>query len=108
VLSALPQGAGAAAAMPRVIMAYEPHWAIGAPRPAPTDHVADVCRRVRAGLTDHVPDLAVIYGGSAGPGLLADLDDTVDGLFLGRFAHDPQAVAGVLADAGVLRNRRNR
>ena len=39
------------------------------------------------------PGTFVIYGGSAGPGLLTELGDAVDGLFLGRFAHD----SGVLA-----------
>ena len=34
----------------------------------------------------------MIYGGSAGPGLLTELGDAVDGLFLGRFAHDPDAL----------------
>ena len=38
----------------------------------------------------------VIYGGSAKPGLLTELNDAVDGLFLGRFAHDPSAVAMIL------------
>jgi triosephosphate isomerase len=38
----------------------------------------------------------VIYGGSAKPGLLTQLGDGVDGLFLGRFAHDPSAVAAIL------------
>lgn len=92
-----PDGVGAAA--PRTIVAYEPHWAIGAPRPAPTTHVAQVCRRLHAGLTGVLPDVAVLYGGSAGPGLLTELAGHVDGLFLGRFAHDPRAVAGVLAEA---------
>lgn len=100
VRSALPADF-ADAANTRVIVAYEPYWAIGAARPAPTDYVADVCRRVRASLADHVADFAIIYGGSAGPGLLTDLGAAVDGLFLGRFAHDPQAVAGVLAEAAV-------
>ena len=43
----------------------------------------------------------VIYGGSAGPGLFTELGDGVDGLFLGRFAHDPAAVKLILdRDAG--------
>ena len=46
----------------------------------------------------------VIYGGSAGPGLLTELKDGVDGLFLGRFAHDPAAVELILDEtAGQLR-----
>lgn len=98
VLSALPQDAGDAATS-RVIVAYEPYWAIGAAEPAPTHYVADVCQRVRTGLAQHVADFAIIYGGSAGPGLLTELGDDVDGLFLGRFAHDPHVVPGLLAEA---------
>ena len=48
----------------------------------------------------------VIYGGSAGPGLLSCLGDSVDGLFLGRFAHDPAALADVLDEAAALADRR--
>jgi triosephosphate isomerase len=48
----------------------------------------------------------VIYGGSAGPGLFTKLKAGVDGLFLGRFAHDPAAVELILdetlADSGPL------
>lgn len=36
--------------------------------------------------------IKVIYGGSAGPGLLPRIDAGVDGMFLGRFARDPSAV----------------
>jgi len=75
-----------------VVLAYEPVWAIGASQPAPVDHVCGVVRlireseevRVRNGLT------RVVYGGSAGPGLYEKLAVEVDGLFLGRFAHDPK------------------
>lgn len=98
VLSALPHDISAAATS-RVIVAYEPCWAIGAAEPAPTSYVADVCQRVRTALAEHVEDFAIIYGGSAGPGLLTDLGADVDGLFLGRFAHDPEVVLGVLAEA---------
>ena len=83
------------------MVAYEPHWAIGAAEPAPDDHISTVCAALRtavAGLDAH-PDSSVIYGGSAGPGLLTRLADTVDGLFLGRFAHDPTALATVLDEA---------
>jgi triosephosphate isomerase len=99
VLSALPQHGDKDVATRGVIVAYEPYWAIGAPQPAPTTYVADVCQRARTALADHLDHVAIIYGGSAGPGLLTDLDGNVDGLFLGRFAHDPQAVADVLTEA---------
>lgn len=76
-----------------VILAYEPVWAIGAAEPASADHVVGVvaslrelpCVKGRKGVT------RIIYGGSAGPGLFEKLKGEVDGLFLGRFAHDPEA-----------------
>ncbi|KAI0108112.1 mitochondrial triosephosphate isomerase [Daldinia grandis] len=84
VFAALPTTA-------EVVLAYEPVWAIGAAEPAGAEHVVAVteairgleCVRSREGST------RVLYGGSAGPGLFARLKDGVDGLFLGRFAHDP-------------------
>ncbi|GAA1808222.1 triose-phosphate isomerase family protein [Agromyces neolithicus] len=93
----------------RVIVAYEPVWAIGGPEPAPVAHIATVAERLRAEL-DTLEDRdgsTVIYGGSAGPGLLARLGHSVDGLFLGRFAHDPDALAGVLDEASALADARS-
>ncbi len=81
----------------RVIIAYEPVWAIGAPDPAPDDHIRTVCGALR-NRSDR-PGTSVIYGGAAGPGLLGRLGDTVDGLFLGRYAHDPEALRTVLDEA---------
>jgi triosephosphate isomerase (TIM) len=88
-----------------LIIAYEPVWAIGADRPADADHVRTVCRGIRAAVAGdrRLADVRVIYGGSAGPGLLSELGrDAVDGLFLGRFAHDPAALADVIAEAAAL------
>ncbi|GAA4288210.1 triose-phosphate isomerase family protein [Georgenia daeguensis] len=82
-----------------VWIAYEPYWAIGATEPAPADHVRAVCDGIRAGLGDAAGETTLIYGGSAGPGLLTELGDAVDGLFLGRFAHDPSALAQVVDEA---------
>ena len=45
-----------------------------------------------------MPELPVIYGGSAKPGLLPTLDG-VSGLFLGRFAHDAANFGKVLDEA---------
>jgi triosephosphate isomerase len=102
----------AAAAPGRVIVAYEPVWAIGAAEPAGVDHIIPVARAVRAAL-DELPDRtgsSVVYGGSAGPGLLSRLDGAgrgaLDGLFLGRFAHDPAALGAVLAEAAQLAESR--
>lgn len=75
-----------------VALAYEPVWAIGASQPAGEDHVLRVvagirqldCVKSRQGIT------RVVYGGSAGPGLYERLKTGLDGLFLGRFGHDPE------------------
>jgi triosephosphate isomerase len=85
VLAGLPDDADA-------VLAYEPIWAIGASQPAGDAHVLAVvaglreleCVKKRKGST------RVVYGGSAGPGLYERLKDGLDGLFLGRFAHDPE------------------
>ncbi|KAI0449244.1 triosephosphate isomerase [Xylaria acuta] len=86
VLEAVPDAA-------EVVLAYEPVWAIGAAAPASASYVVAVARAIRdfecvrrrpAGST------RILYGGSAGPGLFEKLSDGVDGLFLGRFAHDPE------------------
>jgi triosephosphate isomerase len=82
----------------RTIVAYEPQWAIGATEPATPDYISAVIR----GLDEHLrslpgqADSRVIYGGSAGPGLITELDTAVAGLFLGRFAHDPAALNTIL------------
>ncbi|WP_240423922.1 triose-phosphate isomerase family protein [Microbacterium halotolerans] len=91
-----------------IIVAYEPVWAIGAPEPAGTEHVAVVAAALRADLDSDRDRFgsSVIYGGAAGPGLLTALGDAVDGVFLGRFAHDPDALVDVLDEAGRLSRRR--
>ena len=83
VLAALPAGSP-------VVFAYEPVWAIGVAEPAPAEHVVAVVTALRAIAENGTPQptLRFIYGGSAGPGTFTALAGAVDGLFLGRFAHD--------------------
>ncbi|KAJ5569661.1 Aldolase-type TIM barrel [Penicillium hispanicum] len=85
VLGAIPADAP-------VIFAYEPVWAIGQPKPAGVDHVAAVVEGIRGVIGPR--NARVLYGGSAGPGLwgAGGLGKAVDGMFLGRFAHE---IAGV-------------
>ena len=88
----------------RIIVAYEPTWAIGAESSAPPEHVREVVRGLRTAMRS-LPGregTSIIYGGSAGPGTLSTLVPEIDGLFLGRFAHDPRAVAAVLEEASRL------
>jgi triosephosphate isomerase len=86
-----------------LVVAYEPHWAIGAREPAPADDIARVCRQISAWLATQpaTSGARVIYGGSAGPGLLTRLADSVDGLFLGRFAHDTDALKSILDEVPI-------
>ena len=82
----------------RLIFAYEPVWAIGMPEPAGIDHIVAVVAALRAWIRaqSRIGDFSVIYGGSAGGGLLPALMGATDGLFLGRFAHDPLALKAIL------------
>lgn len=73
----------------RIIIAYEPIWAIGVAVPADTSHINLVCGRIRAAsATFGTTNLQILYGGSADRGLFEKIAQTVDGLFLGRSAHD--------------------
>jgi len=92
--------AGNESRLGEVSLAYEPVWAIGAAEPAPAAHIVSVVERLRRLLEERYATTVgpIIYGGSAGPGLLASLP-SVDGLFLGRFAHDPANLRLVLAEA---------
>lgn len=97
-INAVLERAGTLGPVARIIVAYEPQWAIGAPEPATPKYISAVVR----GLDEHLRSLpgqeesSVIYGGSAGPGLITALDSAVAGLFLGRFAHNPVALKTIL------------
>lgn len=91
--------AGTAGAAGGLVVAYEPVWAIGAPAPASADHIRAVAGSLRERLREQGRPAQVIYGGSAGPGLLSRISDSVDGMFLGRLAHDPAAFGRILDEA---------
>lgn len=73
-----------------LIFAYEPVWAIGAQEPASADHVLAVVKSLKnmIGTVGGRADVRILYGGSAKPGTWEMLKEGIDGLFLGRFAHD--------------------
>lgn len=83
-------------------LGYEPVWAIGANRPASVEHVCQVCQKVRRSLAEEGYHVKILYGGSAGPGLLSRLWPCVDGVFLGRFAHKPEHFLSVVKEALTL------
>lgn len=102
VCAAQLQAALAEAPPGRVLVAYEPVWAIGAAEPAAVGHISAVCvvlQKLLRKTGELRSGSAVMYGGSAGAGLLDRLGAAVDGLFLGRFAHDPETLSVILDEA---------
>ena len=94
-----------------VIFAYEPVWAIGAAKPAGVSYVGPVVQAIRAVVRlkenqGRKGETRVVYGGSAGPGLWSGektedgvgLGEFVDGMFLGRFAHEIEGVRKVVKE----------
>jgi triosephosphate isomerase (TIM) len=85
----------------RLVIAYEPAWAIGVgARAALAGWVGRVHSAIRAGLASSGPEagtIPVIYGGSVGrAGARALLEQPgVDGLFVGRQALDPSVFAAI-------------
>lgn len=91
VIGALPSDPPA-----EIAFAYEPVWAIGAAEPATPEHIRAVLAGIRSGLPHGFEDSRLIYGGSARPGLFSSIVPEADGVFLGRFAHDPAAFGATL------------
>jgi triosephosphate isomerase len=87
-----------------LVIAYEPVWAIGAHAPAPAGYAEAVCLELREHMAHNHPHhpVRLVYGGAAGPGTLQALERAVDGLFLGRFAHQPGSFEVILAEASAL------
>ena len=82
-----------------IIFAYEPVWAIGQAEPASAEYVVTVTKELRKLCGDR--EVRFLYGGSAGPGTFDAMREGVDGLFLGRFAHDPARFRAVISEVGV-------
>lgn len=89
VLAAVPGAAD-------IVFAYEPVWAIGAKDPAEAEYVVDVVKGLRDVVGERKGRCRFLYGGSAQLGLFAKLKEGVDGLFLGRYAHDPSTFSKII------------
>ena len=85
----------------RLVLAYEPVWAIGTGRTATPDDAAVVHRVIRAALVELVGEsgraVPILYGGSVTPANASSLlaDDEVDGLLVGGASLDPTSWAAV-------------
>ncbi len=91
----------APADLPRVIVAYEPVWAIGeGAEPATAAEISEVHLGLRAWIAARNPGgpaTRVIYGGSVDERIAPQILGAhgVDGLFVGRRALDPDAFAAI-------------
>jgi triosephosphate isomerase len=89
--------------LPKIVLAYEPRWAIGAAEAASPDYVESRHSAIRAALGRRFGTIAawttrIIYGGSVsrsnGASLIAQ--ENVDGLFAGRSAWTPEGFAHIV------------
>jgi len=87
----------------RILIAYEPVWAIGTGRTATPEIAADVHRFLRQCAAEkfsaaHAADLRILYGGSVKPdnirGLMAQED--LDGALVGGASLDPKSFATIV------------
>jgi triosephosphate isomerase len=85
-----------AADLARVLLAYEPVWAIGeGGEPATPAYAAAIHAAIKQAVTDQAGRrLPVLYGGSVNPENAAALaaEPDIDGLFVGRAAWQPEGL----------------
>lgn len=85
----------------RLLVAYEPVWAIGTGETATPDDAADAHARLRAWLRERTGDAAdsvpILYGGSVKPDNAAELmaAGDVDGVLVGGASLDPRDFARI-------------
>jgi len=93
------------AELDRIVVAYEPIWAIGTGRTATPEQAQEACAfvrdvlRMRGATADRV---RVLYGGSVKPGNAAELLSLpdVDGALVGAASLDPVDFAAIVEAAG--------
>lgn len=97
----------AAESMRRVVIAYEPIWAIGTGRTATSEQAQEVCEAIRAILrrlygARTARGVSILYGGSMNPsnaGELLSMPD-IDGGLIGGASLEPDKFADIILAAG--------
>ena len=79
----------------KVILAYEPIWAIGTGKTASSQDAQDICKFVRSITQENV---IIQYGGSVKPENVADLmsQEDIDGALVGGASMDPKSFIKLL------------
>lgn len=87
----------------RIIVAYEPVWAIGTGRTATPDTAEEMHREIRDCLREMVGEpvadsLRILYGGSVKPDNIAGLmaQEDIDGALVGGASLDPRSFAAII------------
>lgn len=90
----------------RIVVAYEPIWAIGTGKTASSQDAQEMCAGIRstiAGINGSVAaEVAILYGGSVKPENIAELmaQSDIDGALVGGASLDPDSFARLVHNAG--------
>jgi triosephosphate isomerase (TIM) len=89
----------------RVVIAYEPIWAIGTGRTATSEQAQEACAYIRDVLRERGGEadaVRVLYGGSVKPANAAELmaQPDIDGALVGGASLDPDEFAAIVEAAG--------
>ncbi len=83
----------------KLIVAYEPVWAIGSGTMPATAEIVDVCRAIFEQTQKLVPahtKLSVLYGGSVAPANAAEILDATDGVLVGNASLDAEKLLAIV------------
>lgn len=89
----------------KVVIAYEPIWAIGTGKTASSQDAQDMCAAIRGTLTNLMgtasEEVAILYGGSVKVENISELmaQPDIDGALVGGASLDPQSFAKLVQNA---------